>query len=45
VIGGMLAATILAILFVPLFFALVTRGRRRGDETSGPVQQVNAPAE
>jgi multidrug efflux pump len=45
VIGGMLAATILAILFVPLFFRLVTRGRRRRDETSGPVQQVNAPAE
>lgn len=29
VIGGMLAATFLAILFVPLFFRLVTRTRKR----------------
>lgn len=40
VIGGMLAATFLAFLFVPLFFRLVTRSRRktadtRLEETSG----------
>ncbi|MDO9061089.1 MAG: efflux RND transporter permease subunit, partial [Bradyrhizobium sp.] len=28
VIGGMIAATVLAIIFVPLFFRLVTRDRR-----------------
>ena len=27
VIGGMLAATFIAIIFVPLFFRLLTRGR------------------
>jgi multidrug efflux pump len=32
VIGGMLAATLLAILFVPLFFRLVTRERRPAKE-------------
>ncbi|MGD9616551.1 MAG: efflux RND transporter permease subunit [Alphaproteobacteria bacterium] len=32
VIGGMLAATFLAILFVPLFFRLLTRERKRGAE-------------
>ncbi|WP_414474285.1 efflux RND transporter permease subunit [Microvirga sp. M2] len=32
VIGGMLAATFLAILFVPLFFRLVTRDRKRRSE-------------
>ncbi len=41
VVGGMLAATGLAILFVPYFFTLLTR-RRRGE---APAQQVNAPAE
>ena len=35
VIGGMLAATFLAILFVPLFFRLVTRTRKR-PETVAP---------
>ena len=40
VIGGMLAATFLAILFVPMFFKLATRERNAGDtamstETSG----------
>ncbi|HEX2136167.1 MAG TPA: multidrug efflux RND transporter permease subunit [Microvirga sp.] len=32
VIGGMLAATFLAVLFVPLFFRLVTRERRRAPQ-------------
>jgi len=31
VIGGMLAATFVAVLFVPLFFRLVTRTRRQPD--------------
>jgi multidrug efflux pump len=40
VIGGMLAATFLAILFVPMLFKLVTRERNAGvpamsPETSG----------
>jgi len=40
VIGGMLAATFIAILFVPMLFKLVTRERKAGDtaistETSG----------
>jgi multidrug efflux pump len=33
VIGGMLAATFLAILFVPLFFRLVTRERTKSQKT------------
>lgn len=33
VIGGMLAATFLAILFVPLFFRLVTRERKRTEKS------------
>ena len=33
VIGGMLAATFLAILFVPLFFRLLTRDRKRTAES------------
>jgi multidrug efflux pump len=37
VIGGMLAATFLAILFVPLFFRLVTREKKR-PETAAPAQ-------
>jgi multidrug efflux pump len=40
VIGGMLAATFLAILFVPLFFRLVTRERRKAQKTIA----VPAPA-
>ncbi|GEO13704.1 efflux RND transporter permease subunit [Microvirga aerophila] len=35
VIGGMLAATFVAVLFVPLFFRLVTRTRKRA-ETAAP---------
>ncbi len=34
VIGGMLAATFVAILFVPLFFRLLTRTRRKAPEAS-----------
>jgi multidrug efflux pump len=38
VIGGMLAATFLAVLFVPMFFRLVTRDRRKaGPTASRPV--------
>ncbi len=32
VIGGMLAATFLAVLFVPLFYRLVTRERKRPEQ-------------
>ena len=35
VIGGMLAATFVAILFVPLFFRLLTRRRRRQPDAGG----------
>jgi multidrug efflux pump len=38
VIGGMLSATFMAVLFVPLFFRLVTRERRRGTETRRVVE-------
>jgi multidrug efflux pump len=34
VIGGMLAATFVAVLFVPLFFRLVTRERKRAEEAA-----------
>ncbi|QRM31983.1 efflux RND transporter permease subunit [Microvirga sp. VF16] len=44
VIGGMLAATFLAILFVPLFFRLVTRERKQADKAAGPVMPESAPA-
>ncbi len=43
VIGGMLAATFLAIFFVPLFFRLVTRERRPADEAAAPVAPESAP--
>ena len=36
VIGGMLAATFMAVLFVPLFFRLVTRERRRAPTEPSP---------
>ena len=43
VIGGMLAATFVAILFVPLFFRLLTR-ERRGAAPSGRIGgQLNQP--
>lgn len=44
VIGGMLAATFLAILFVPLFFRLVTRERNPAENTAAPVMPESAPA-
>lgn len=44
VIGGMLAATFLAILFVPLFFRLVTREQKSADPASAPVIPESAPA-
>jgi multidrug efflux pump len=42
VIGGMLAATFVAVLFVPLFFRLVTRTRKQS-ETAAPAP-VRTPA-
>jgi multidrug efflux pump len=48
VIGGMLAATLLAIFFIPLFFVLVRRGVRnaitaiRGSGNQNPVQEPSA---
>jgi multidrug efflux pump len=36
VIGGMLAATFVAILFVPLFFRLLTRRKKAPDDNSPP---------
>jgi HAE1 family hydrophobic/amphiphilic exporter-1/multidrug efflux pump len=39
VFGGMLAATFLAIFFVPLFFVLVRKLKRRG-ASSGPVNGI-----
>ena len=41
VIGGMLAATFVAILFVPLFFRLLTRQRKDKPATS-PLQDSHA---
>ena len=42
-IGGMLAATLLAILFVPLFFRLMTR-ERPAAQASKPVPAPMASA-
>jgi hydrophobe/amphiphile efflux-1 (HAE1) family protein len=42
VIGGMLAATVIAIIFIPLFFKLVTPRRKAATEESKPVE---TPAE
>ena len=42
VIGGMIAATALAIIFVPLFFRLVTRTAERGEAGAHP---SHSPAE
>jgi multidrug efflux pump len=36
VVGGMIAATFLAIFFVPMFFRLVTRGKRAAAIPDGP---------
>jgi multidrug efflux pump len=48
VIGGMLAATLIAPFFIPLFFRLVTRRRKSkadGDSVPAPAQEANVPAE
>jgi hydrophobe/amphiphile efflux-1 (HAE1) family protein len=46
VIGGMASATVLAILFVPLFFALIARRATPSDERQEPTDaQTDAPAE
>jgi HAE1 family hydrophobic/amphiphilic exporter-1 len=42
VFGGMLAATILTLIFVPVFYALVERLRERGAETS-PAPETTEP--
>ncbi len=46
VIGGMLSATLLSILFVPMFFVLVRRifHRRRGAAQEHPAGEQGAPA-
>jgi multidrug efflux pump subunit AcrB len=41
VIGGMLAATFLAIFFVPLFFRLVTRTKRKTETSLQPAPEPN----
>jgi multidrug efflux pump len=43
VLGGMLAATFIATLFVPLFFVLVSRRREKGAKTPPPVVEHAAP--
>jgi multidrug efflux pump len=45
VIGGMLAATFLAIFFVPLFYRLVTRSAPARDDEAAPEERRVAPAE
>jgi hydrophobe/amphiphile efflux-1 (HAE1) family protein len=48
VVGGMIAATFLAIFFVPMFFRLVTRGKRAAAIPDGPEdlpRPAPAPAE
>ncbi len=36
VFGGMLAATLLTLIFVPVFYAIVERARERGADASAP---------
>jgi HAE1 family hydrophobic/amphiphilic exporter-1/multidrug efflux pump len=43
VLGGMLAATFLAIFFVPLFYVLIRRLTGRPVVPSHPVQQAPLP--
>jgi HAE1 family hydrophobic/amphiphilic exporter-1 len=43
VFGGMLAATILTLLFVPVFYAVIEEWRERGHTTA--VAPEHAPAE
>jgi multidrug efflux pump len=45
VIGGMLAATLLAILFVPLFFRLMTRERQPAKESAAAAEPITNAAE
>jgi multidrug efflux pump subunit AcrB len=45
VIGGMLAATFLVILFVPMFFRLVTRDRKEGIAHSAPPKSPDLAAD
>jgi len=48
VVGGMLVATFIATIFVPLFFVLFARKRKMGEESPAPVgegQSSEAPAE
>ena len=40
VFGGMLAATFLAIFFVPLFFVMIGKVSRRADYTAKPIKQI-----
>jgi multidrug efflux pump len=44
VIGGMLAATFVAVLFVPLFFRLVTRERKRAEKAVPAPAPAPSPA-
>lgn len=47
VIGGMLGATVLAIVFVPLFYRLVEQAsawRRKPEDTTAPQQSAEGPA-
>jgi hypothetical protein len=42
VFGGMLISTFVATIFVPMFFALVTRSRRKQDDRHAPDIVPNA---
>ena len=44
VFGGMLAATFLAIFFVPLFFTVIGKIARRGRHSAAETQQIAAPS-
>jgi len=47
VIGGMLGATVLAIVFVPLFYRLIEQAsawRRKSEDTAAPQQSAEGPA-
>jgi hypothetical protein len=44
VVGGMVASTILAIFFVPLFFVLVERVATRGKKDAAPVTAEPEPS-
>ncbi|NDW04686.1 efflux RND transporter permease subunit [Jiella pacifica] len=43
VIGGMLAATFVAIFFIPLFYRLLARDRKKTDGSEGRTNQLPAP--